>query len=189
MLICAFTLLALARASDTFGTPEPDGRLETFILFPAPDSSGTAAKSHHLEPVPTPQVRKISHIGTPLGRTSVDTGPTSETAESVASQLKAIAARTAVLAHTPQFPCRRIPASDRVWQSPRALTVLAHIGLNGRILDAELLASTGRTDVDRAIAQCALAWGAFPLAIIDGRVTESVQEIEWPEDTPALPRE
>ena len=133
---------------------------------------------------------KPPHIDPPQ-RPSVDlgddpepelAGPPTETAESVQQRLAA-AARVGDAERRRALECSDV--STAAVDHSRTVAVLSvRVGIDGRVVDAEIDRSSGRPRVDKLLLQCARHWGPFPLAIIDGRVVDSWQSIEWP--SPAM---
>ena len=104
-------------------------------------------------------------------------GPPTETAESVRTRMDE-SRRSRDTGSSP-IPCGTVPSGTRASAQPIAKLML-RVGLDGRVTDAEIDLSSGDRRVDRALIQCAKSWGAFPIAIVDGRVQESWQRIDWP---------
>ena len=75
--------------------------------------------------------------------------------------------------------CKAIPTKglDR----SRTIAVLSlRVGTDGRALGAEIDRSSGQANLDKMLLRCARTWGPFPIAIVDGRIVESWQSVEWP---------
>ncbi len=109
------------------------------------------------------------------------TGPPTETPESVQQRL-AESKRRGDAERSRALECNAVPSNivDRL----RPVAVLSvRVGVDGRALDAEIDRSSGRSNIDKMLVQCARTWGPFPIAIVDGRIVESWQSIAWPAST------
>jgi len=78
----------------------------------------------------------------------------------------------------PVVTCNSATAHSSASKREQA-TVIVRVGTDGRVIDVEIERSSGSPVVDEALKACARSWGPFPLAIVDGRLLEFWERIEW----------
>jgi TonB family protein len=106
-------------------------------------------------------------------------GPPTETPQSLRARMNAEADPRASADLRP-YSCSSLTDEDAT-RGERVATLAIHIGLDGRVVEAEVERSSGDARTDRELQRCASDWGPFPLAIVDGRVIESWQRVNWPQ--------
>lgn len=104
-------------------------------------------------------------------------GPPTETADSLRERLAAGDA-TSDTDGRRSLPCDAgVAGIDR--DRPPTAVLVVHIGVDGHVVETEVERSSGDPRIDAALRHCALGWGPFPLAIVDGRILESWQRVAW----------
>jgi TonB family protein len=110
----------------------------------------------------------------------VTRGPPTETIESLKARMaETEVRRTEGGELQSRFACPSVPANDFAGRQQPIAALLVHVGLDGRVIDAEIDRASGNPTIDQALLQCAKFWGPFPLSIVDGRILESWQRIDW----------
>ncbi len=147
------------------------------VVFLTADAQAKAPETLREMPKPpqvNPPQRPAAIIGDKVE--TIETGPPTETPQSVQQRLADIA--TSAPRHTP-YECSAVSSESGDRSAPRA-TLALRVGVDGQVNAAEIARTSGDADADERLLRCSRGWGPFPVAIIDGRVIESWQTIDWP---------
>jgi protein TonB len=137
-----------------------------------PETSMETPKPPQVDPPRFPSVILGDKVET------IEAGPPTETPESVQQRLAETKRREQSDA-SKALECGAVVAIAADPSQPTA-TLALRVGVDGKVLEADIDRSSGIARIDKALLRCARAWGPFPVAIIDGRIVESWQTIRWP---------
>ena len=171
----AILFLALSRGLHPDGNGAVVDDTLTVVFLPAeaqakpPDTPREMPKPPQAAPPMLPTVILSDKVET------IATGPPTVTPQSVQQRLEAAISTPP---HTP-YECNAV-SSESGDRSPPRTTLALRVGVDGQVVGAEITRSSGAAAADERLLQCARGWGPFPVAIIDGRVMESWQTIDWP---------
>lgn len=170
-LINAVLFLTLVRALRPGSTAIPTNEVVQVVIL-------SAAREETASRIPEPTLEDPHLPSRELGEAfePEPEGPPTETPESVQRRREEAQQRQRG-ERAAAFQCRAIGTSET---APRVATLTLHVGVDGQVLEAAVDRSSGVSRIDQALMRCARSWGPFPVAIIDGRLLESWQSIDWP---------